>query len=138
MSAAHFEFRTKTTHTQIHPKVSFSNRRFHCNGYQVALGRKPKSCRVVQALMNDPCMSATRSRLMSLLFGDVSESQSPSSLWIQSQSLTRLMCRLRSEFEAKFCDAVPRGTVWFYYDNKSHEWVLYKLPSECADGKLRA
>jgi hypothetical protein len=132
----------KETNTQFHPRVEFQGRRFYCNGESFSLSRKPKASKIIKAFMAQQSHCLSRTELLTALFEigkrPIEISSEDSLSWTRNQSLNRLICRLRGEFQRRFQSVMHPSTEWFYYDTKGRQWILYKLPGECADGKLRA
>ena len=128
-------------HQPHHPEMALTERLFYCNGIPINIRRKPIAHRIVKSffqsrghrLKKEDLIIATSSKLKSNL-----SNCSERFLWSKAQAVNRLMSRLRLVFNQSFQTVVPPGFHWFYYDTKSDTWLLYKLPSEGADGKLYA
>ncbi|MCX6118022.1 MAG: hypothetical protein NT027_10805 [Proteobacteria bacterium] len=131
----------KTGVSDGHPKVALENRKFVCNGKAVDIGRKPTASRLLKAFIQTHGHALNKGQIMEAMGGEsLMELQGRSKRFLscKSQSLNRLISRLRSDFRILFRSYAPEGIQWFYYDQVESIWLLYKLPGEGANRKLYA
>jgi hypothetical protein len=134
-----YKRRVRVTSSQVHPLMELHGRKFHCNGQHLNLERKPLASKIVSAFMEERDLSVSRQALVGIMTHGTAPSaqrRTEQYEWTRGQSLNRLMSRLRVEFNRRFQGHVPPGLNWFHYDSRAHQWVLYKLPGEGADGKF--
>jgi hypothetical protein len=118
------------------PKIELKGVKLVVNGKSLNLNRKARAFRVVRAFFNcnEPALSV--SELMSWLRKDegIPVRQSERADKFEKASITRIISRMRAEFESTFKSATPIGFRWFHFDKKRNHWVLFRMPATGADG----
>jgi hypothetical protein len=118
------------------PQVELKGARVVVNGKRLSLSRKARALRVVKAFFANPKPSLSAGEILDVLNREdgLPVGVSPRARKYQHGALVRMVSRIRDDFNQAFNELMPPGLSWFHYDRTKNHWVLFKMPSQGADG----
>lgn len=118
------------------PQVELKGANVVVNGKRLSLSRKARALRVVKAFFANPKPSLSAGEILDVLNREdgVPSGVSPRARKYQHGALVRMVSRIRDDFNHAFHELIPAGLSWFHYDRAKNHWVLFKMPSQGADG----
>lgn len=136
VSTDHFKKPEVTSSEAQRPQVELKGANVVVNGKRLSLSRKARALRVVKAFFGNTKPSLSAGEILDVLNREDGVPTGVSSRARKSQhgALVRMVSRIRDDFNKAFSDLIPPGTSWFHYDRAKNHWVLYKMPSQGADG----
>jgi hypothetical protein len=109
------------------PEVRLVGRVVYCNGHTLNLCRKPVAARLVQTFFDERNLS--KRVLVGAQVGNNENILEIDRLThFRSQTINRLISRIRVDFDEAFGEVVPAGTRWFHYDQTTRQWSLCHVP----------
>jgi len=118
------------------PQVELKGANVVVNGKRLSLSRKARALRVVKAFFANSKPSLSAGEILDVLNREdgLPAGVSPRARKYQHGALVRMVSRIRDDFNQAFNELMPPGLSWFHYDRTKNHWVLFKMPSQGADG----
>jgi hypothetical protein len=118
------------------PQVELKGANVVVNGKRLSLSRKARALRVVKAFFVNSKPSLSAGEILDVLNREdgLPAGVSPRARKYQHGALVRMVSRIRDDFNQAFNELMPPGLSWFHYDRTKNHWVLFKMPSQGADG----
>lgn len=120
------------------PQVELKGTNVIVNGKRLSLSRKARAFRVVKAFFSNKRPSLSAGEILDHLNQEegLPISLSTRARKYQHGALVRMVSRIRDDFNNSFQEMIPPGLAWFHYDRNKNHWVLFKMPSQGADGLI--
>ena len=118
------------------PQVELKGTNVIVNGKRLSLSRKARAFRVVKAFFSNKRPSLSAGEILDHLNHEegLPIGISSRARKYQHGALVRMVSRIRDDFNKSFQEMMPPGLAWFHYDRNKNHWVLFKMPSQGADG----
>jgi len=128
--------KTENSDKPTMPIVELAGMNVIVNGRRLNMARKSRAFRVVKAFFSNSKPSLSAVEILDSLNREegLPITLSTRAKRYQHGALVRMVSRIRDDFNENFSALMPEGLSWFHYDRNKNHWVLFKMPSQGADG----